>query len=105
MKRTRSPSSTKIAFFAVSALCALLVWIYVGRRTRDPSRPEAFRPPAVPLLTIDPYFSLWSMADKLTREFPRHWTGNNHSLTGLIRVDGKAYRFIGPQPEDVPAST
>lgn len=62
------------------------------------------RAPAVPLLPIDPYFSLWSMADRLTDEFPKHWTGVNHSLTGMVRVDGEAYRFIGPQPEDVKAA-
>jgi hypothetical protein len=62
------------------------------------------RAPAVPLLVLDPFFSVWSMADTLTKEFPRHWTGSPHSLTGMVRVDGKAWRFIGPQPEDVPAA-
>jgi hypothetical protein len=63
----------------------------------------AFRPPAVPLVTHDPYFSVWSFDDKLTDSWSRHWTGKVNALCGLVRIDGKPYRFAGASPADVPA--
>ncbi len=53
------------------------------------------RYPAVPLVVHDPYFSLWSFADKLTDNWSSHWTGAIQSLCGMLRIDGVAWRFAG----------
>jgi Glutaminase A six helical-hairpin domain/Domain of unknown function (DUF5127)/Domain of unknown function (DUF4964) len=63
------------------------------------------RPPAVPLVTHDPYFCIWSMADKLTDEWPKHWTGKPNGMMAMVMVDGKPFRVMGPEWRRVPALT
>jgi hypothetical protein len=61
------------------------------------------RAPATPLVVHDPYFSIWSTTDRLTDGPTRHWTGVRQELNGIVRVDGKNYRYLGDADSSVPA--
>ncbi|SPE26925.1 Glutaminase [Candidatus Sulfopaludibacter sp. SbA6] len=64
---------------------------------------QPLRPPAVPLVAHDPYFSIWSMTDRLTDSGTAHWTGKPNSLAALARIDGKTYRVMGRDRQPSPA--
>ncbi len=76
---------------------------FAGTLAASAQTSSALRPPAVPLVACDPYFSIWSPADKLTDTDTTHWTGKPHRLASLVRIDGKAFRLMGAEPATLPA--
>ena len=56
--------------------------------------------PSYPLITHTPYFSIWSNTDQLNTSVTKHWTGADHSLLGIIKVDDAYYRFLGKETDE-----
>lgn len=63
----------------------------------------AFRPPAVPLVSCDPFFSVWSAADTLTEKETTHWAGAKQPISITLNADGKTWRLCGLEPQAIPA--
>ena len=53
------------------------------------------RPSAIPLMTSDPFFSIWSMSDKLNEDVTHHWTGKRNPMSAAVCVDDKIYYLMG----------
>src|SRR5690348_7390821 len=87
-----------------AAVTSVLIFLLVPAAQAQEDR-DAFRPRAIPLVTHDPYFSVWSMSDRLTDEWTKHWTGTVNAMCGLIRIDDKPYRFMAPKQIEAPAMT
>lgn len=51
--------------------------------------------PAYPLITIDPFCSIWSPGDELNRVDTILWNDISKKMLGYIRIDGTYRRFLG----------
>ena len=80
--------------------CLLFVFAaIITSCTPQEAQKQSLRAPAYPLITIDPYTSLWSMTDTLYNDVVRHWTGTRQGIIGAARIDGKTYRFLGKEEQ------
>ena len=57
------------------------------------------RAPAYPLVTVDPYFSVWSFTDEAYGDMTRHWSGRKQPMLAAVRVDGVTYRLLGNETQ------
>ena len=53
------------------------------------------RAPAIPLITVDPFFSVWAPNETLNFKPTVHWTGYKQNIIGTVVIDGEKYSFLG----------
>ncbi len=63
--------------------------------TTPMSQSKSLRPPAIPLIAHDPYFSIWCPNETLNAVETEHWTHAPHHLTITAKVDGQSYKLLG----------
>jgi len=56
--------------------------------------------PAYPLITHDPYFSIWSFSDQATASNTRHWTGREQAILITAKIDGSIYQLMGKKENE-----
>jgi len=86
------------AILAGMMFCGACTPMSGGRASLKP-----LRPPAVPLVAVDPFFSVWSAADRLTDRETTHWSGAKQPLSVTVSLNGRTYRLCGAEPADIPA--
>ena len=55
------------------------------------------RAPSIPLITIDPYFSVWSRDENINFNFTEHWTNKSNSIIGTVLIDEKDFKRFSPK--------
>ena len=59
------------------------------------SMAQIHKMPAYPLVTHNPYFSIWSFSDEVQKSTTKHWTGYDQGLIAFAKVDGVQYQILG----------
>ena len=58
-----------------------------------------FRPAAIPLITVDPFFSVWSCSDALYATPTEHWSGRPCPIMAGVFVDNAFHSVAGFDPD------
>ena len=53
------------------------------------------RAPAIPLITVDPYFSVWAPNETINFAPTEFWSGKQNSILGVVYIDGERFTFLG----------
>jgi hypothetical protein len=81
-----------------SGIAVLLLFSFAMRGANIDYQNE-LRAPAYPLVTVDPYFSVWSFTNEAYADMTRHWSGRKQPLLVAVRVDGVTYRVLGNEAQ------
>jgi hypothetical protein len=73
-----------------------------GAASRISTAKMAFRPPAVPLMVHNSYFSVWAFSEWLPEADILNWTRTPNPITCLVNVDGKTFRLMGDPKSPLP---
>ena len=60
--------------------------------------------PAYPLISTDPYLSVWSNTDHPADSDTMHWAGERKRITLTAQIDGVNFALIGRHPDSAKAS-
>ncbi len=67
------------------------------------SQSNQLRPPAIPLIAHDPYFSIWCPSETLNTADTEHWTHADHQLKIIARIDStKKFQLLGKPSQAFP---
>ena len=58
-----------------------------------------FRPVAVPIVTVDPFFSIWSCDDALYGGHTEHWCGKPFPIMTGVYIDNTFYSMGAFDPD------
>ncbi len=89
-----------------AAMSAAAFTLALGAQAQTPPTSGTLtpiRPPAVPLIVRSPYVSTWQAGNRLAGTWASFWAGRTKAITGIARIDGKPFVFLGaPQADGHP---
>ncbi|MGI4790983.1 MAG: glutaminase domain-containing protein [Janthinobacterium lividum] len=88
-------SLSKMQFAAIATVGACFALAMTAQAQQAGGQLTPIRPPAVPLIVRSPYVSTWQPANALPGTSSMFWAGRNKSITGIARVDGHSFIFMG----------